>query len=94
MSTPDFDTAVASRSTSTSPFGKVETEAKTHVDDYTLVLFDKMARECGSVRGPFLRDLMYLAVHGKTFNEVAADHQRDLMAQQGLNQALIRGFGK
>ena len=39
MSTTDFDAAVASRGTSTSPFGKVESPLKTLVDEDTHTAF-------------------------------------------------------
>lgn len=90
----DFDEATASRGTSTSPLGKVESPLKTLVDEETHTAFLRKAANLEQIPGELLRNLVYLFVHGETISELVAKHQRNLMAQQGLNADMFKRVGK
>lgn len=85
----DPDDIQLSRPTTFGPFGKVEAECKTHVDDDTLDLFDKKAAAVGG-RSKLLRNLVYLVAHGKSYDVLvaeAADRRMRLALGEGLELA-------
>lgn len=78
--------AQLSRPSQVGPFGKLDCECKTHVDDRTLEEFDKKALAFGG-RSALLRNLMYLVTHGKSFDVLmaeAADRRTRLILGEGL----------
>lgn len=79
-----------SRPGSIGPFGKLDAECKTVVDQITLDLIDKKARASGSTRSDVQRQLLYLFAHGKSYDALmadAADRRMRLMLGEGLELA-------
>jgi hypothetical protein len=86
----DGQDAQLSRPSSVGPFGKLDAECKTVVDQHTLELIDQKARAAGSTRSDIQRQLMYLFAHGKTYDVLmaeAADRRMRLMLGEGLELA-------
>lgn len=72
------------------PFGKLDCEIKTVIDSETLELFDAKAHGGGSDRSKLLRNLIFLAARGKTFDKFSADEadrRTRLLLGEGLELA-------
>lgn len=54
----------------TGPFGKLDHEVKTKIDEYTFNLFLTDCRMRGTLPAEMVRDCIYAMVHKKTFDEV------------------------
>ena len=55
------------------PLGKLEVDEKTKLDEHTAKLWAKQCALRGQERSVVQRDLIYLAVYGKTWSQMAAD---------------------
>lgn len=73
-----------------SVFGKFTEPLKTHLDQRTHHKWLEMCAAEHKLPGVFLRDLIYLVVHGKTPGEFAAERTRARLTGEGLNAALGR----
>jgi hypothetical protein len=85
-----MDDAQLSRPAVLGPFGKLHAECKCVVDEATLEAFDKRAAGAGLDRSKFLRNLIYLAAHGKSFDVLVAevaDRRMRLALGEGLELA-------
>lgn len=91
----DEHEAQLSRPTQICPFGKLDAEVKTVVDQATLEAFDRRARAAGSTRSDVLRNMIYLLVHNRSYDALmadAADRRMRLMLGEGLEQADIQAL--
>lgn len=68
------------------PFGKFTEPAKTHLDEHTHTLLLRAAAQAGKLPGVWMRDVLYLVLHGDTPAELVAKADKDM-------RTLLRGEG-
>ncbi len=67
--------------------GKLTEELKTHVPDVTAMSARRTAHDLGMSLSEYLRDLVCMAEHGTTYDELMREHRRKLREQQGTRLA-------
>lgn len=83
------DDAAFSRSAVASPFGKLDRELKTHLDEHTYLRLLELCASVNVLPGVFVRELVYRRVHGQTLTQLAAER----MARQIDGEGPIQGQG-
>ena len=63
--------------------GKLTEELKTHVPDVTAMSARRTAHDLGMSVSEYVRDLVCLAEHGTTYDELMREHRRKLRERQG-----------
>lgn len=63
--------------------GKLTEELKTHVPDVTAMSARRSAHELGMNVSEYVRDLICMAEHGTTYDELMREHRRKLRERQG-----------
>lgn len=62
---------------------KLTEELKTHVPDVTAMSARRTSHDLGMSLSEYLRDLVCMAEHGTTYDELMREHRRKLRQRQG-----------
>lgn len=65
------------------PFGKFTEPVKTHLDEHTVNLLLRLAAAADKVPGEWIRDVLYIVIHGDTPAELAAKGMKALLRGEG-----------
>lgn len=69
---------------------KLTEELKTHVPDVTALAARRKAHALGMTLAEYVRDLICLAEHGASYDDLMREHRRLLRAQQGRLMAQVQ----
>lgn len=70
---------------------KLVEEVSTKLPDTTKLLLTRRAAQLSQVPAEYVRDLVCVAIHGATYDELMLEHRREVRAMQAALQAATSG---